>query len=69
MFSFVGDTVLDPFAGTGTTLWAAHRWGRRAVGVEWDPEVYAELKETARARGLAPDRERTRRLVGAAPGA
>lgn len=34
MFSFVGDTVLDPFAGTGTTLIAAARHERNSVGVE-----------------------------------
>jgi modification methylase len=34
MFSFVGDTVLDPFAGTGTTMLAAAKWGRNSVGVE-----------------------------------
>jgi DNA modification methylase len=34
MFSFVGDTVLDPFAGTGTTAVAAGLWGRHSVGVE-----------------------------------
>ncbi len=34
MFSFVGDTVLDPFVGTGTTLIAAARWGRNSVGIE-----------------------------------
>jgi site-specific DNA-methyltransferase (adenine-specific) len=38
MFSFVGDTVLDPFAGTGTTLLAALRWQRHAIGVEIDPD-------------------------------
>jgi len=42
MFSFVGDTVLDPFAGTGTTLLAASRIGRNSIGVEIDPE-YARM--------------------------
>jgi len=36
MFSFVGDTVLDPFAGTGTTCVAAMRTGRNSIGVEID---------------------------------
>lgn len=40
MFSFVGDTVLDPFMGTGTTNLAAARWGRNSVGVEIDPDYY-----------------------------
>ncbi len=34
MFSFVGDTVLDPFMGTGTTALAAARWGRSSVNFE-----------------------------------
>jgi modification methylase len=37
MFSFVGDTVLDPFAGTGTTNLAARDWGRHSIGVELEP--------------------------------
>ena len=37
MFSFVGDTVLDPFMGTGTTLIAASRCARNAIGVEVEP--------------------------------
>jgi DNA modification methylase len=40
MFSFVGDTVLDPFVGTGTTSLASARAGRNSIGIEIDP-VYA----------------------------
>jgi modification methylase len=36
MFSFTGDTVLDPFAGTGTTVLAAAQHQRNAIGVEID---------------------------------
>ncbi|MDE2935265.1 MAG: site-specific DNA-methyltransferase [Chloroflexota bacterium] len=46
MFSFVGDTVLDPFLGTGTTSIAAARNGRNSVGVEIESE-YLDLAETA----------------------
>lgn len=38
MFSFVGDTVLDPFCGSGTTMLAAAKNGRNSIGVE--TEVY-----------------------------
>jgi modification methylase len=44
MFSFVGDTVLDPFVGTGTTVAAAAKWGRNSIGIEIDPH-YFELCE------------------------
>lgn len=44
MFSFVGDTVLDPFMGTGTTNMAAAKWGRNSIGVEIDP-YYFEMAE------------------------
>lgn len=40
MFSFVGDTVLDPFMGTGTTNLAASRWGRNSIGFEVDPHYF-----------------------------
>jgi DNA modification methylase len=38
MFSFQGDTVLDPFCGTGTTMMAALKADRNSVGVEIDRE-------------------------------
>ncbi len=38
MFSFSGDTVLDPFCGSGTTMVAVFRKGRNSIGVEIDPE-------------------------------
>ncbi len=44
MFSFAGDTVLDPFAGTGTTLLAATQWGRNSVGFEVDAKYFALAK-------------------------
>jgi DNA modification methylase len=44
MFSFVGDTVLDPFLGTGTTTVAAAKWGRNSIGFEVDSH-YLKLAE------------------------
>jgi modification methylase len=51
MFSVVGETVLDPFAGTGTTLEAAAASGRNAIGVEWDRRVFAALAARGRPLG------------------
>jgi site-specific DNA-methyltransferase (adenine-specific) len=49
MFSFAGDTVLDPFVGTGSTCEAAARAGRNSIGVEIDP-VYLKMAQTRLAR-------------------
>lgn len=38
MFSFHGDTVLDPFCGTGTTMVATLKNGRNSIGMDIDPE-------------------------------
>ena len=41
LYSFFGDTVIDPFAGVGTTLQAAEKWGRKGIGYEIS-EIYRE---------------------------
>ena len=40
MFSFVGDTVFDPFLGAGTTAVASALAGRNSIGVEIDPHYF-----------------------------
>jgi DNA modification methylase len=42
MFSFWGDTVLDPFCGTGTTMIAAMKCDRNSIGIEVD-EQYCSI--------------------------
>jgi len=44
MFSFAGDTVVDPFAGTGTTAVAAMETGRNSISVEIDPTYVAAME-------------------------
>jgi DNA modification methylase len=53
MFSFVGDTVLDPFMGTGTTALASALCGRNSVGIEIDPQYYESAADRLR-RKLPP---------------
>ncbi len=58
MFSFVGDTVFDPFMGTATTNTAASKWGRNSIGIEIDEHYFQFAR-----RRLG---EHTRSLFGAA---
>ena len=60
LYTFVGDTVVDPFAGSGSTLVAAVRTGRIGVGYDLD-HAYVELA-TAR---LADETARTERIQSA----
>lgn len=46
MFSLLGDTVVDPFTGTGTTLQVARALGRSAVGYEINDELEPKIEES-----------------------
>lgn len=54
MFSFASDTVLDPFAGSGTTSLAAIETGRNSIGVEIEPS-YVDLIDKRLGQGSARD--------------
>ena len=45
MFSFVGDTVLDPFSGLANTTVAAMKMHRSSVGVEIDPDFIKTVRK------------------------
>lgn len=45
MFTFPGETVLDPFAGSGTTVLAALEQGRRAVGLELNQDFSEAISQ------------------------
>lgn len=59
MYSFVEDTVLDPFLGSGTTLISAMDTNRNSVGVE----VVPEYAETAAERVIAQASENVQVLI------
>lgn len=69
MYSMYGDTVLDPFVGTGTTQLAAACAGRSSVGVEREPElaagILARLGDAPRLRRGAARLAAHRRFVDA----
>ena len=53
-YSNPGDTILDPFAGSGTTGVAALREGRQFIGIEQDPEYVQTARARCEAEAAAP---------------
>jgi len=47
-----GETVCDPFCGTGTTLLEAESMGIKAIGVDFDEKMYEISKENLKANGF-----------------
>ena len=45
MYSFWGETVLDPFLGSGTTALAAELEGRNSIGYEINPDYEPMIRE------------------------
>jgi len=58
MFSFIGDTILDPFLGTGTTMKASRILRRNSIGIEINEEQYlSQIKKSVNVnnKGLFQD--------------
>jgi site-specific DNA-methyltransferase (adenine-specific) len=54
MFSFAGDTVLDPFGGTGTTALAALSSGRNSISLDIEPKYVALANQRLREAAFLP---------------
>lgn len=54
LYTFLGDTVLDPFLGSGTTVKVAKAWGRKSIGYEIDSKYKSIIdKRVASVQSLA----------------
>jgi site-specific DNA-methyltransferase (adenine-specific) len=54
LYTYAGDLVVDPFMGSGSTLVAAAKLGRRYLGYDLDPEYVEIARRRVRAVGPAP---------------
>ena len=68
LYTFAGDLVLDPFMGSGSTLIAASRLGRRFVGYDLDPDFVEMARSRVTIEG-APEESSERRARAIASGA
>jgi DNA modification methylase len=63
MFSFVGETVLDPFLGSGTTSLAAKNLNRNSIGYEINEDFLPIIEEKLRAKQGKLLQERTMQSI------
>ena len=57
LFTYEGDLVLDPFMGSGSTMVAAARLGRRYVGYDLDPQYVEIARQRVATEGTVPPNE------------
>lgn len=69
LYTYEDDMVLDPFMGSGTTLVAARRAGRRGVGYDIDPEYVNIARERLRRATAGTSRRRSMCEPGSVKGA
>jgi site-specific DNA-methyltransferase (adenine-specific) len=62
LFSFVGDTVLDPFLGSGTTLVASYLNDRKGIGIDIDPH-YCQIALNRLKKEVGVDLTETKKTV------
>jgi DNA modification methylase len=63
LFTMVGETVLDPFAGSGTTLKVARELGRKGIGYEIDLELKRVIRKKLEGQNFViEEREGAKRL-------
>jgi DNA modification methylase len=62
-----GTLIYEPFYGTGTTLIAAHRTGRRCYGCEISPRYADVILRRAEAEGLTVERVESQPMVAGNP--
>jgi DNA modification methylase len=67
MFSFVGNTVVDPFAGSRTTAIAALEAGRNSISVDIDPRYVEIMEQRLLNRGILSSQFHGRSIEGILP--